>query len=80
MGMIKMKCELKYVTHEYIRAYKETSWKELLVVIPVSILIVFVLNWLIGITYTHIVAFVFVCYFLCMMFKDGIKYCKNRMG
>ncbi len=73
-----MKCEIKYVKHECVEAYKETTWKELLVMIPVSILIVFVLNWLIGITNTHIVAFVFMCCFLCMLFKDAIEYCKNR--
>ena len=57
--MIKMKCELGYVKHRCIGAYKETTRKEFLIITAFATLITLFLNWLIGTTYTQIVASVF---------------------
>ena len=76
--VVAMKCELGYVINCCIGAYKETTWKEFLIITAFATLITLFLNWLIGTTYTQIVASMFFCFFLCKMFRDAIVYCKNR--
>ena len=73
-----MKCELKYVKHEYIKSIKMLFSFEGIVIGMVWIavcLIVFKFFGSIGVT---IITAINVCIFLILSYKEGIQYCKNR--
>ncbi len=73
-----MKCEIKYVVHESTKELKSTTFKELLVLIPISIVVVLFWNWCIGVKFLWIPLFISICLFLYISFADAVGYCKSK--
>ncbi len=73
-----MKCEIKYIVHESTKELKSTTLKELLIILPISIIVVLCWNWCIGVKFLWIPLFIAVCLFIYISFVDAIGHCKSE--
>ncbi len=77
--MIKMKCELKYVVHDQIKAFTGYTLKELLITIPVAILTVLFLIWCdLERNVLLVMLIIAVVADLCISSVSAIRFCKSK--
>ena len=69
-----MKCELKYVGHEYIKCIKNVFTKFGFIVF----LVVLSVYYFVGDTITLIITITSILIFIVLAYKEGNEYCKNR--
>ena len=73
-----MKCELKYMAHENKKLIEYTTWRQLIIEVPIATIITLFLNWWIGIycMAAMVMAALLVC--LIISFREAVTYCNKK--
>ena len=73
-----MKCELKYTIEKAKTVYGGTTIKQLVVVIPVSIIIALIMVYFIGHTATLLTVVIIYLGMVSYTIYEAIKYCRSK--
>lgn len=73
-----MKCELKYTIEKVKTVCGGTTIKELVVVIPISIIIALVMNYFIGCIATLLTVVIIYMGIITFTLYKAVKYCRRR--